>query len=248
MPPDFNYQNMKKLILILFAAILTGTISYSQVFIITDNQGVNITGDTITVDACNTVTFITHVQNSSAISRTVKVKKTHMEILAGTVNYFCWVNCYSPTVFISTQSLLMPAGYTTSGSQDLTCDYVNGGTAGNSLVAYTVYDENTPADSSIFYINYSCTDGIGDVFKPAISEAFPNPSATSSTIEYNIGTQQDGYIVLYNLLGSQVAKYNLYKPEGKVVINTSTLTPGAYFYSFFYEGRLIKTSKLIVTR
>ncbi|MCX6258675.1 MAG: T9SS type A sorting domain-containing protein [Bacteroidia bacterium] len=170
------------------------------------------------------------------------------QIVGGTSNYFCWVNCYSPAVFTSSQSMTMQAGQTTSGAGDLSCDYMSNSLSGISIIAYTIFDVNTPADSSVFYIKFTYADGVDEIPQNSITDAYPNPTSGNTTIGYNLNPKSHASIALYNLIGTRVRNYELAKSSGSLVINTNNLNPGAYFYSFIIDGRVIKTSKLIVTR
>ena len=238
---------MKKLILSLIATKAIVFVTRSQVFILTDVQDANINGDTVLLSACSTTSYFVHVKNNSGTARTVKVKKRHIEIVAGTQNYFCWVNCYAPGVFVSSQSFLMQPGYTTSGAEDLSCDYTNTGNTGTSIIAYTVYDVDNAADSSVFYIKFACTNGIDDNAQSRISEAYPNPANTSAAIDYSLNKTHDSRIVLFNLPGVQVASYNPDKTTGKIIINTAALPSGTYFYSFITDNKIAKSGILVVS-
>ncbi|MCX6258676.1 MAG: hypothetical protein NTW49_12380 [Bacteroidia bacterium] len=61
---------MKRILFFTFILAISMNLSYSQVFVLTDQSGVNINNDTITVVSGATAAYAAHVQNSSATVRT----------------------------------------------------------------------------------------------------------------------------------------------------------------------------------
>jgi len=65
-----------------------------------------------------------------------------------------------------------------------------------------------------------------------ITDAFPNPASARTTIEYDLPKNVlSARIIIRDLLGNSVKDIELSGLEGKLVINTSDLNGGIYFYS-----------------
>ncbi len=84
-----------------------------------------------------------------------------------------------------------------------------------------------------------------------LSQNYPNPFSTQTTIEYSLGYgAKNVSIAIYNILGSKrYEKNNLPYTSGKHIVNIENLnlSSGIYFYSIFIDGIKI-TKKMIIER
>ena len=94
--------------------------------------------------------------------------------------------------------------------------------------------------------------GVSNITPPestAILKAYPNPSVSGTTIEYdfsNIKAYNKAQIVFYNMLGKQVKSIPVEGSQGSLDVGKNTLSPGMYFYSLMVDGSRLKTEKLEV--
>jgi hypothetical protein len=80
--------------------------------------------------------------------------------------------------------------------------------------------------------------------------AMPNPVRASTTIQFSIRTNARTDIMIYNILGQQVARFNDL-PIGtglqSVAWNPATLTNGIYFI-VVHSGNRMLTNKIVLVR
>src|SRR5574338_29578 len=84
----------------------------------------------------------------------------------------------------------------------------------------------------------------------SLSQNYPNPFNPSTTISYQIPSQQFVTIKVYDVLGNEVATLvNEYKNAGsyEVDINASKLSSGVYFYKL-QAGSFVQTKKMILLK
>ncbi|MFM9056385.1 MAG: T9SS type A sorting domain-containing protein, partial [Bacteroidota bacterium] len=117
---------------------------------------------------------------------------------------------------------------------------------------YSANDEGWSIDDVCFEDLGPCAViGLDDfaVNDLGISQNYPNPSDASTTLEYMIPAQGQVRIVMTDLIGQVVAVLadgSMAAGKHTVQVNTSTLAPGMYQYTFMYEGQQI-TKRMIVT-
>lgn len=94
-----------------------------------------------------------------------------------------------------------------------------------------------PKDANIGPIYHT---GIND---PTVSEIrmYPNPAGNLLTIEHIKNVNR---IMVYNLTGQKMFEFNNLK-DGTLIINTSTLTQGVYFVTFYNDNSLMRTDKFM---
>ncbi len=77
--------------------------------------------------------------------------------------------------------------------------------------------------------------------------AYPNPASNQLTINYQLeGNFKSAKIDIYDVLGQTVDSYLLNHLKGKLIINTTKLYAGVYFYALKVEGKTIKTERVII--
>lgn len=82
-----------------------------------------------------------------------------------------------------------------------------------------------------------------------ISQNYPNPFNPSTSIKYAIGSRQNVSIVIYDVLGNEVAVLvNEEKPAGEYEIrfNASTLVSGIYVYRLKTNGKIISKKMILL--
>jgi hypothetical protein len=89
--------------------------------------------------------------------------------------------------------------------------------------------------------------GVDEKIRSQKIKIFPNPSNGNFTLESNLQNNESGWIMIYNLTGSLVGRYQI-THETKTDLNTQNLSPGIYQYQVLINGFPIKKDKLIIIK
>ncbi len=188
------------------------------------------------------------VINVSSASLNVHVFRNEISVVPNTSNYFCFgVWCYPGFVDHSTNTT--PIG---SYATDTTfiAHYAPSGQAGISTIEYCFYDiADSVGSMTCTTIDWDATYavGIGEIdAKNQLSEAYPSPASSLVNFKYSVGSR-DAKIMLYNVLGAEVAEHTLPGLQGVVVVPVSELENGVYFYALVVDGKVETTRKLVVS-
>jgi hypothetical protein len=147
---------MKKLLLLL-AVILTSTALFSQTSILTTWEfGPTSFSPVLTFNGAPTdgeiVCYIA-VQNVGDADVTINVAMEEINVMAGTVNQFCWGGlCFPPGTDTSALSMTLTPGETT---HEFSGHYQPNGVPGISIIKYTFYDVHNPANKSEVMVSYN---------------------------------------------------------------------------------------------
>lgn len=83
--------------------------------------------------------------------------------------------------------------------------------------------------------------------KISISNIYPNPANDYAYLDYKIlGNFDTGNVSFFNLLGKQIAEYEIGRTTDKLKVNTSSWESGIYMYQLVIDGKKIATKKLLV--
>lgn len=83
--------------------------------------------------------------------------------------------------------------------------------------------------------------------KLTVSNIYPNPASEYAELDYTVTpVVRDVRLIIYNVLGSQVAEFELIKGEKKLRVNTREMPTGIYFYQLAVEGKKVATKKMLV--
>ncbi len=98
---------------------------------------------------------------------------------------------------------------------------------------------------------YSVAEGNNEKFfsneKITVSNIYPNPANDYATIDYNVNSGfSEASISFYNLLGHEVAIYELDKFDKKLKVQTTNWDSGVYLYQLVVDGKKVATKKLLV--
>ena len=77
-------------------------------------------------------------------------------------------------------------------------------------------------------------------------EVFPNPATAFVNVRYALEDEQEGRFVLYDVLGQEVQTLMLQNQAGQETIQVSNLAKGAYTFTYFVDGVMAKTGKVLV--
>jgi hypothetical protein len=83
--------------------------------------------------------------------------------------------------------------------------------------------------------------------KLTVSNIYPNPANDYATVDYVItGNVNDVSMSFYNLLGHEVAAFDLDKSDRKLKVQTTSWDSGLYLYQLVVDGKKVVTKKLLV--
>ena len=187
------------------------------------------------------------VKNISTASMSVKAKKIVIDTVPGSTNTFCFdSSCFGRDTYVSTTTAIIAPGVEDTS---FSADYRPRGHLGESIMMYVFFNVDDPSDSAWVIVHFKAIyNGIDDEIaaKTEISDPYPNPAIHHTTFNYNFPDNTHARFVLRDILGSDIKEMEIHNSEGKLLVNTSDLKSGIYFYSFFVDDELVLTKKLIV--
>jgi len=243
--------------ILLISAILVGNLSIlAQSLSITDYDGNNIDGSTLTVSGSNAPFSILSakaiVKNNSGSAIDVKVKRYEANVTPASENYFCWFVCYG-AMEAGTSSLFPTATdpqfphfrSVSAGGADssLVMYHKPENTSGTSIYRYVVFDGNAPNDSVWFHVEFIVGfDGIEDQPK-IVTKHYPNP--TEDVLNINLEGETNGLsMVITDILGKTIQTTVVNSSVQR--IDVSGFNDGIYFYSIINARGILITKKFIV--
>jgi len=215
-----------------------------------DGQTIDVSGNPASIE------FVGYlfVVNEGTTDLNLQVRRTEVDVLAGTENATCWKVC-PPAVLAGTEPVQISVAdpvLALDTNKSFAGHYYLNGLDGCSLMKYEWVDasnhNNVYATIFLRFIhntNTSCNVGIND-FENVDFSIFPNPANDIVNINISGITGEIEYEVV-NLLGqrSKNGKTNI-QNEGQVRLNVADLNNGVYFVTFKSKNQVLKTQKLVV--
>ena len=192
--------------------------------------------------------FIQHMQlrNLTSGDLNVIVEKEVLEDLEGTMNFFCWGQCFSSTVFVSDPVTVAANSLNTD---DLSFHTLFDETVfGKVLVRYFAYDQHNPSDKvSIDVVFHKSGEGLNE--KPALyfGQPYPNPARSTVSFDYNL-SGSNATAVIYNLVGQEVMRQEINAFDSKLSLSVADLNEGIYFCAVKCNGQTCATVKFVVKK
>jgi hypothetical protein len=125
---------------------------------------------------------------------------------------------------------------------------------GNSRVKYTIINKSNPNDLheiDLFFMveEKPAKTSLFNSRQITLHEIYPNPVSDVAYIDYKLTSSQvNAKIIIHNILGSQLAVYELSYQETRLKIKADELAAGVYFYTLYLDNEGILTRKLVVKR
>jgi hypothetical protein len=206
------------------------------------------------------------VTNSGPDSINVICVRVEISIVDTSENFFCWNECFIPSVDSSGIWRIGPGETVTD---KFVGDYeIQGGQAltDTSIIRYLFYVAENPQDSASITIAYSAASdadanygnvvlgslplGLNDALtenKNATLNLYPNPAESVVTVDYTLKRgAKDGAVILRNILGEIVYTGAVYGAFGKTLVPVEQLHNGVYFCTIVVEGEVQQTRRLVV--
>jgi hypothetical protein len=249
--------------IITLTCLLIGSVSLqAQSLKIKDVSGNNVTGDTVSVyfqptqnHGWQELIEEFHVENLSASSKDLAVRKTEFNVDSTEYHSFCFGGmCFMNFTFISPFPVPVAGGTTDESFSGHYRFDDTAHTPGVCHVAYTFYDLNNTSDSAIVYVNYVTVLGAGiadhEMANVRLSDAWPNPSTALLHFNYTmdpIHTNQPAYLVISDVSGRRISQQMLENTNGALTLDVQTWDAGMYYYAVSSNGNLSTGKKFIVT-
>jgi hypothetical protein len=225
---------------------------------LTDEDNADVTNGSVTMNiAADMNEYIVHLTATlnGSVNRSVNVKRYEVAYGEGSMNYFCWNECYGAEmggdvpfwVAPDAQGLQAGTPFTGFGSY-----YQPTGSNADAHYRFVWYAVSDPNDSVYVDIFYDVAPvGIRENTSLVRSfEAFPNPSANGNvTLSYDLQQAPVGTrLVVYNMLGERALTRTIGAAQGRVVLGTGELSAGVWFAALESNGRAIATKRLVIAR
>lgn len=131
---------------------------------------------------------------------------------------------------------------------------INYGSIGFIFLVYILIHNSAFAQWVYMRKTINVTVGIGDeniiASKISLSQNHPNPFNPVTTIEYSFPQSGEVSLIIYNLLGEEIARLvDGYQPAGtySVTWSATSVSSGIYFYRF-RAGDFVQTMKMVVLK
>lgn len=231
---------MKKVYLMLGALLVAACVFGQSISIVSADENPYAGSEDFVVNAYATIKNV----GSSAID--VRVKRVEEDVIDGTLNYFCWKNCYDTSVYVSPDIVTMNPG---DESAEFSGYYEADRKLGTSTVRYVFFDNNNPNDSADFTVNYLVTPmGVQEVNTWSFLDPYPNPANDQVVFEYRSGPQGVAKVVIFDMLGNERLSGEMEPGMSRLEMNTLQLEPGIYFYVVSLNDNVTITKKLVISR
>jgi len=235
---------MKKQLLTICALAVTSVVS-AQSLSLSDTDP-SVWGST---EAGTIVTSEATVTNISGAAIDVKVSSQEISVVPGSLNYFCWGQCYEPGITVSPDSLNIQPGGSISGM--FYGDYKPMGNTGESVIKYCFYNSREIADSVCYNVTFNAFSvGINDnpLLSRGMGDPYPNPAVNVANVKYAFTSIQGARMEVYDVLGQRVRSLGVEKAQGALKLDVTGLRPGVYLLQMVNNGKTVATRRLNVVR
>ncbi len=230
-------------IICLFAI---ATVSYSQSLQVVETKYSH------NVKIGDEIRTVIRLKNLSENAVHVLVRREEAQIGSSQKTYFCWDgDCEEKSVDRTYISHIIEPGQILESFSSV---FETGLNETSSTIKYVFYNRDDPSDLVEVRLTYSVKEKIssGLLYKSndiQLSDIYPNPVTDIAYVDYHITNEDtEAEIVLHNLLGSLVAKFDLNPVERELKIDTNELKPGVYFYTLYVDKEGKVTKKMLVRR
>ena len=212
---------MKKIILAIISIGLLSIQIQAQNLLLVDEHGQDVSNTTISIFGTpDDGILVAHfsVYNNSNETINVKVSKTEVDVDGHSENYFCWGNCFAPSVFDSPIPIEIGAGE--MNTEDFHGDYNSNASIGESIILYTFYNEANPDDKTTVTIvfdvmipgnakNITLADENGDVTGQVITVSEPTESNSLKSFIFVTNNTEYALAMLVFLLPDVIIFFEL---------------------------------------
>lgn len=217
--------------IILWIALLFACSANAQNLMLRDSAGNPVSnGDTILVTGTTDDGILlgyVEIYNSSPATISLLVEKQHLSLVFGSEAYIGWNCVYPPQIFLSPDTVAVPAAWTMDGFVGFLNPH---GFAGTSFVRYNFFDANNVADSAwvVFQYNVLQAAGIAQLNGSDAFSIYPNPGSGVFSFSPPAAFRDFFSVEVFSAQGAMVTKKNFFSPALAFMDVISAL-PGIYF-------------------
>jgi hypothetical protein len=236
---------MKKILLI--SAILF-SISVSSQSISVEAHKKNVDPNCCTTLLGDIGTEIT-VRNISDATINILVSRQTLTQTLGTENYFCWNACYGSQTNVSPDGKVFSPQQVDENSFQV--HYENNSTSpASASIKYCAFNEANPSDSActIVYYNVGTTSVVDNLSATSFSDFHPNPTSSTTFLDYNLNYSDVAEIVVTDMLGNVIRKESINNQSSTLKFDVSDTKAGLYFANILVNGELKKIKRLVVSK
>ena len=179
-------------------------------------------------------------------------------LTAATINVTVTNNAFTPQAFNANVGDVVVWSFT-QGTHNVTSSVVPSGASsfmsGNlssGTFSYTITTagtygyfcslHGTATSGMVGGFQATSTTGIAATTNKILDPAYPNPFKNKVTISYPTGATK---VTIFNVIGSEVANFELEEGINKAELDLGTLNSGVYFYSIRKENAIVETKKIV---
>ncbi len=240
---------MKKLLLLISVFFISVLSLSSQSLSLSNANGSITNGQIVMVsgDAGLVITAYAYVTNNTSADMDVMVKKIVKYEVPNTINYFCWIQCYPPDVYVSPTPLTIPANST--DFTHFSGDYDALGIHGITKIMYVFYDSQNSNDSVAVEIWFNA--GTVGITGPTAGKSnqlsvYPNPATDQVCVDLTGMEPGDAlYFSVFDLHGRLVHEA-IMNPGGMQIVDIHSFDPGMYLYRLRSEGKDLQRGRLVI--
>jgi len=236
---------MKK-ILLLSAILISLSVSSQSISVEAHKKNVD-------PNCCTTLigdigTEIT-VRNISDATINILVSRQTLTQTLGTENYFCWNACYGSQTNVSPDGKVFSPQQVDENSFQV--HYENNSTSpASASVKYCAFNEANPSDSActIVYYSVGTTSVIDNLSATSFSDFHPNPTSSTTFLDYNLNYSDIAEIVVTDMLGNVIRKESISNERSTLKFDVSDTKAGLYFANILVNGELKTIKRLVVSK
>jgi hypothetical protein len=79
-------------------------------------------------------------------------------------------------------------------------------------------------------------------------QLYPNPNDGNMTLSYVLPENQQGFFIVYDIMGNEVMRMDLQSGNQQQVISLQTLASGMYYYQVVFAAQIIRSDKIVINR
>lgn len=244
---------MKKLIFTLTLILSVFALSAQSYQVVTTDGRVVENGESFYLYGDGAASYGELILNLDVIANqpvSLIAEKVELQVVEGTYNMLCLGQCYAPNVYVS-PVVDINGGETKEFSMHYMYENTIEDVCGlEQIMDYYLYPADNTDDKFIIHVIFKYSmDGVEDNNSvDMFSDAYPVPARDVVNFDYNIASDLDAEIAIFNMTGQEVLRSHINGISGKASINVSDLADGVYFYSLIVNGKTEKSNKLVVKK
>ena len=183
-----------------------------------------------------------NIRNLTDNEMNITVEQDVLEPAEGVMMQLCWGQCMIGEEHIVSRPVSVSAQTLSTDIASFHCNFLEGET-GIVKAIYHAYDARVPESKISIIVLYGKNADTPE-YSFSLGQAYPNPA--TSQVHFDLQSNNNVNVVVYNLLGQEVKSQLVSGHQGRVNITVDDLQPGIYFCRFTINGEVVRTEKFIV--